>query len=295
MTQEDSDIFQDDEWTVVSRYCSLSKAYDGLLVVLAMGQAGQVDQISEETFHLSVHAGIVDKATAELAAYEREIEEKPTDENHLSSWLAESAGTTPIVLWAALLCIVLYWQTNDPNITDWGASSSHRILVHHEWWRPFTALFLHADLSHLVGNIVGGAVFTALCSKLLGAPRAWFFIILCGVVGNTINAVFKFPLHYSAIGASSAVFGALGILTGAGVAETYLERIRLPFQRVIAPFLGGLVMFSWLGLGTSEHVDLSGHIFGFGCGLITGIWSGVAAVRTETDEKISKCADPDFK
>jgi hypothetical protein len=82
-------------------------------------------------------------------------------------------------------------------------------------------------------------------AQLLGSGLAWLAILLAGALGNALNALVQSPKH-TAIGASTAIFGALGILSG------YMRRSRVvPWRgglRRWAPLAGGvmLLVFSWL-------------------------------------------------
>jgi hypothetical protein len=81
-----------------------------------------------------------------------------------------------------------------------------------EWWRPFTALTLHADAAHLFGNLVFGVLFGYAAGQLLGSGVAWFSILIAGALGNAVNTFIQAPEHTS-VGASTAVFAALGIVS----------------------------------------------------------------------------------
>jgi membrane associated rhomboid family serine protease len=56
---------------------------------------------------------------------------------------------------------------------DWldaGAANAGRILEG-EWWRTITALALHVELGHLMGNLAFGVVISLLVAALLGSGR----------------------------------------------------------------------------------------------------------------------------
>jgi len=153
-------------------------------------------------------------------------------------------------------------------IHTYGAASD--AILKGELYRIVTALMLHADAVHLMGNMVGIAIFgTAVCG-IMGRGLGWFMILLTGIFGNFINAVFLKTGHLS-IGASTAIFGAIGILAG----HQFLERFRQPGQRMKAwlPLAGGIALLGFLGSGA--HTDLTAHLFGFLSGLVLAIISGV--------------------
>ena len=82
-----------------------------------------------------------------------------------------------------------------------------------EWWRTITALTLHSGLQHLIGNLVFGALFGLFAGRLLGSGVAWLTILLAGASGNLLNTLLLDSAH-RALGASTAVFAALGLIAG---------------------------------------------------------------------------------
>src|SRR5262249_21470503 len=93
-----------------------------------------------------------------------------------------------------------------------------------EWWRAVTALTLHADATHLAANMLFGALFTWFTAQLAGTGVASLAVLLSGALGNAANAALEPPEHTS-IGASTAVFGALGILAALHVSQRARERL----------------------------------------------------------------------
>jgi len=48
------------------------------------------------------------------------------------------------------------------------------------------------------------------------------------------------------------------------------------------PLGGGLVLLSWLGVGSDPHTDVTGHVCGFAAGVLLGVaaaWWRTAAAR----------------
>ncbi len=145
----------------------------------------------------------------------------------------------------------------------WGASAAH--ITNGEWFRAVTALMLHAGGLHLIGNMAGLALFgTAVC-MITGSGLGWLIILLSGFLGNLLNA-FLFASGHVSIGASTAVFGALGILAG----HQFMRKFGHPGERVKAwiPLAGGLALLGFLGSGA--HTDITAHFFGFLAGLLLG-------------------------
>ncbi|RIL07857.1 hypothetical protein DCC79_14500, partial [bacterium] len=133
-----------------------------------------------------------------------------------------------------------------------------------EVWRAVTALTLHADATHLAANALGGALLLAAVCLTLGPGAGLAAVVAAGTLGNAANAV----LHgtaYSGVGASTAVFGALGVLAGA-----QFDRLRQGGRRrwPWLPVLAGVLLLALLGFG--PETDVLAHVLGFGAGLGVG-------------------------
>jgi membrane associated rhomboid family serine protease len=139
---------------------------------------------------------------------------------------------------------------------DRGSADAAAIL-RGEWWRAVTALTLHADAGHVAGNAVMGGLLLALLARSLGPGVASAVMLLSGVAGTFLAAALR-RQDFVSIGASTAVFGALGALAA-------LPR---DSRRVWMPVIGGLALLSFLG--TAKRADVTGHLCGFVSGLLVG-------------------------
>jgi rhomboid protease GluP len=172
-------------------------------------------------------------------------------------------------IWASLILMVCSIAVNmsgnaDKIVSEYGASAYD--ILHGEFYRTVTALMLHSGYPHLAGNMAGIAIFgTAVCS-ITGAGVGWLMILLTGILGNLANAAL-FRYGHISIGASTAVFGAIGILA----AYQLSKKIKMPGQRMKAwlPFAGGLALLGLLG--SSMHSDVTAHLFGFTAGICLGL------------------------
>ena len=136
-----------------------------------------------------------------------------------------------------------------------------------EWWRTITALTLHSGVRHLVGNLIFGTFFGLFAGRLLGSGIAWLTIVIAAACGNAANTLLLESTHRS-IGASTAVFAALGLVAG------YVWRGRLMDQgswsNRYGPIVGGLALLMFTGTG-DENTDVGAHLFGFVFGFAAGM------------------------
>jgi membrane associated rhomboid family serine protease len=153
-----------------------------------------------------------------------------------------------------------------------GSGNTARILSG-QWWRLVTSLTLHADSAHLLGNLAIGGIFAIWLCRQLGSGLAWSLIILSGILGNLANVHLNQPLHDS-IGASTAVFGAVGILA----AFNMLRHPQALRKRRILPIAAALSLLAILGT-EGKNTDLGAHLFGFASGIPLGIMAGLLTAR----------------
>ena len=134
-----------------------------------------------------------------------------------------------------------------------------------EWWRALTALTLHLDQEHLLGNLLFGVGIGVLAGRVFGPGIAWCSIVVAGGIANYLDMLVSPPWH-RAVGASTAVFAALGLLAGFGWGQRVARHDR--FYRW-APLFAGVFLLALLGAG-NEHVDVLGHLLGFAAGTALG-------------------------
>jgi rhomboid protease GluP len=141
-----------------------------------------------------------------------------------------------------------------------------------ELYRCVTALLLHSSPAHLLGNLAALMLFGTFVCRRFGHGWGWLAILISGMGGNYLNAwVRKAPQllmgpHLS-VGASTAVFGALGIL----VAVNWQGRwsAESAHWRRWTPVAGGLGFLAFMG--SAPGSDLLAHLFGFIVGLGIGV------------------------
>jgi rhomboid protease GluP len=86
------------------------------------------------------------------------------------------------------------------------------VFAHHEWWRFFTAPWLHGGVDHLAGNAITLVVAGTMLERLIG--RAWlaaaFFV---GAWGGSIGSLaLSGPNVVVSLGASGAIMGLVALL-----------------------------------------------------------------------------------
>jgi membrane associated rhomboid family serine protease len=159
------------------------------------------------------------------------------------------------------------------------------LLLTREPWRAVTTLTLHGDVHHILGNAISGAIFGTAVNRRLGGGVGMLAILASGIFGNVFNSLWHVSsddAFHSSIGASTAIFGAVGILAATQIAVDDVARARgekRTWVDLAAPAIGGLALLGALGSG-GEHTDLGAHLYGLLSGFIVGlVASGVILFR----------------
>lgn len=165
--------------------------------------------------------------------------------------------------------LVIFFMITGPwsGGSDWfanGAVSGRQIFENNQWYRLVTALTLHADVVHLVGNILIGGVLVHFLCRLLGNGLGWFLILAAGTLGNLMNILMHGSPHNS-VGFSTAIFGTIGILSGYQAVRKRTAAIK----DILLPLAAGAMLLAFLGAG-GPRTDLGAHFFGLLAGAVLG-------------------------
>ncbi len=250
------------------------------LVLEAAGIAAHA-QSRRGRWRLIVAAEDASAALRELAEYRRENQSRSTETVSVTPTYA-GAGIGVIAYAAITVAIglaTLPWGLGLDLFTP-GEMQAGKVLAG-GGWRCVTALTLHVDEGHLASNLLFGVLFGFLAGRTLGGGIAWLSIVSAGAAGNWINAMIQQPDHRS-VGASTAVFAALGILVAVALRPRSSSReSRLRRWR---PLVAGVMLLALIGVG-GERTDVTAHVTGFFAGLLIGAISSRIPTRWLADER----------
>jgi membrane associated rhomboid family serine protease len=225
-------------------------------------------------FVLSVAGADTERALNQLRQYETErrpVPPAPVPGPHRgNAWVG--ATLYVLVLMGVALAISKGWWRADA----FTAGTLEGSRVHSgQWWRAWTALTLHLDGNHLFANLGAGTWFGFLAARQLGSGNAWLLIVTGAALANWLEAWFG-PASHRAVGASTAVFTALGLLA----AHTWRTRfhVRQNWAGRWGPLIAGIVLLGWLGT-EGEGTDLVAHAAGFAVGCLMGTTVALAVVE----------------
>lgn len=186
-------------------------------------------------------------------------------ENRGFHWQHELPGSGLLmhggaVFWTVVLtfCFVLQPWLRGPGEFESQAARAGA------WWLAFTAVWLHADVAHLVSNAVMGALLFGFAMARFGPGLALLVTLLAGAGANWLGLGLR-PGNFTALGASGMVMAALGMIA---VQALPLWRTGRFGARLVFAGLGGSSLIFVL-IGTSPDSDVLAHANGFllGCAL----------------------------
>ena len=268
-----------EQWVAVAKGLSEARANELGLVLVARGvpferRGGSLG------WEIWVPLQLAPQAATELALYRhenlREVGARPI--------LEVGDGRPGVIAYAATLVAVYIAVYNLAGGRDWlaaGRLDAGAVLAG-EWWRIVTALTLHVELAHLGGNLAFGAFFGYFVGRYFGTGVGWLAVLLAAAFGNGLNAWVEAPAHRS-IGASTAVFAALGLLAAYTWRRGFLRHT--PWRARSAPIVAALGLLAFTGTA-GENTDLGAHLFGF----VAGLGGGLALARFTTTAWLENAA-----
>ena len=179
----------------------------------------------------------------------------------------------PLVTWALLGINLLVWLVVEARggsedvdlLIDFGAMFGP-LIGSGDYWRLFTAMFLHVGIAHLFFNSLGLFIFGQIVERAFGHARFAIIYVLAGLFGSVFSVLFN-PLAIAA-GASGAIFGIVGALAAFFLVQRDL--LGAIGQRSLVGILFIMVIQFLYGLNT-PGVDNWAHLGGLLGGLAIGL------------------------
>ena len=248
---------------------------DEWAIVLAAGNIPHRLRSRLDGWALIVAARDAEAAREALDAYDRENIADTADVG--TDAVAPIRGAAVVGVAVGLLLIGFFAVTGTrAGHSTWferGSADAGRIVAG-EWWRTVTALTLHADAPHVLGNAAASGLLVGAVSHELGPGVGLWLLLLAGAGGNALTAV-VYGIHHNSVGASTAMFGAIGILAATRVLSSGRRSAARKRWMVVAASLALLAL-----LGASPDADLLAHLFGLLLGGALGLVAAAARPRS---------------
>jgi membrane associated rhomboid family serine protease len=223
----------------------------------------------QEGFRVEVAPERMPDALRILAAWQQEREERA---QRVRLPPVRSASTLEVATAYAMALSLLSFHlgleySNRYDALLRAGANRANLVLDGEFWRLVTSLTLHSDLPHVLGNTFFGGFFLAAVAGRLGIGLGVLAFVLTGTLGNLANDLY-YGWDHSSIGASTGVFGLVGMLTG--LAAWRRHQIAGTGRGGWVAFAAGLGIVAMIGTG-GPKVDVSAHVFGLVIGGLTGL------------------------
>ena len=175
--------------------------------------------------------------------------------------------------WVIIVCImvsVTFWLADPNELSVKYLAFSTTNLLNGKVWTLITALFLHADILHLAGNMIFLYAFGNALEKEVGTEKTFLAFFAGGIISLLLGVFFYNPNVYL-VGASAAIFTLTAVVM------------------LVKPLKFSFIFFMPLGLvaliyvvynviavqtGAEGNVAYFSHVIGFAAGIPLGImWS----------------------
>lgn len=183
-------------------------------------------------------------------------------------------GILIVLLIVFLVEVFLGGSENTNVLMKIGAMSNYAVVVGHQWWRLFTAQFLHIGVMHLVSNAVIIYYMGQYMEPIMGHTRFLVTYLLAGMGGNLMSLALSFDRGLSA-GASTALFGLFGAMTAIGLRNIHNPMISYLGRQAFVLALINLALDILV-----PGIDIWGHIGGLIVGFLLAIIMGDRVMRT---------------
>jgi membrane associated rhomboid family serine protease len=172
-----------------------------------------------------------------------------------------ATNPTPLVLTIIAINVVVFFLErfgNDRYVIDKYALYPFAVHYLHQYYRTFTAMFLHANFQHILFNMIALLIVGPAVEVLLGKVRFLALYLLAGLAGSVASYLLS-PANILGLGASGAIMGVMGAYVVIGL------RRRLPIASVVALLVLNLL------IGFSGSIDWRAHLGGLAVGALLAL------------------------
>lgn len=138
-----------------------------------------------------------------------------------------------------------------------------------EPWTMITSIFLHANFSHLMFNMISLLFFGLYLESNIGRSKFLVIYFISGILGNVGYALTASDPFIPGVGASGAIYGVMGtlaILMPFSIVFTF----GIPMPMIIAAIVWGVT--EYLGFFVPSNIARGAHLAGLFFGVAVGIY-----------------------
>lgn len=214
------------------------------------------------------------KQLKNILGIERDIK-KMLNNERMSYYKLEPQIKPAVFTYIMIACNVLIWMmmevmgdsTDTRTLIKFGAMQYELVVVQGEYYRLFTAMFLHIGVMHLFYNMFSLYIFGYRLERYLKRWQYAYIYILSGLIGSLSSMAGSYitEAHAVSAGASGAVYGLMGSLL------IIAHRVKKPIDGVTSYIIWIMFVLGMVHSVLTPNVDIFAHIGGFIGGILITI------------------------
>jgi membrane associated rhomboid family serine protease len=169
-----------------------------------------------------------------------------------------------------------FMNPNGQTLYDLGAMQPFAIAAG-QYWRLFTAMFLHVGILHIAFNAYALWIFGQMVERDYGRVQMLLIYLVSGFLASVATYVWSDPRTLS-VGASGAIFGIFGAFFVYNYRRRHTalgaQNIRTALSLLV---LNAILAFSISGIDWRAHVG--GFVAGVACGWVSEGWGPTSQRR----------------
>ena len=185
---------------------------------------------------------------------------------------------------AILVVNVIVFFISNTSILGMGVLSLQRVLLYREWYRIITAMFLHADMEHLLSNMMMLVLVGGIVENHAGHLYYGIMFFLSGIVGNCLSLMYEAVagLERYSLGASGGTMGIVGYFAF----WIFTNKGRLSGKRDVLFRFTFLALFIIRSCTYQQGANTMAHLGGFIAGFVMGYISVVVMNNNKNMEGV---------
>lgn len=168
---------------------------------------------------------------------------------------------TVLLLFINFMFFLLSSILGDQLIINYSCSYDS-VVVHNEYYRLLTSIFLHKNVFHLLANCIGLYIFAYRIERYMGKVQLFLIFMLGGVVGNLTTI---YLTDYTTIGASGGIYALMGFML------TVLYLYKQSIEGLTASVALMFIVFGLIFGSTDPLINNYAHIGGLLTGMLIGV------------------------
>lgn len=226
-------------------------------------QKNMVDAIDQCLQHARAARGVSHTEIENPLAEEQEFRERLKAFAPIP-WVTTLLAAINVTVWLFMFLNGSNFNNSPPDkLLVWGGNAASEVQKG-EWWRLFTAMFLHGGFNHLLMNMIGLLSIGITVERIYGHRLFALIYFGSGLIGSALSLNYGAQAAVS-VGASGAIFG----IAGALMVGMHQHRDKLP-KSIGKQSIGGIALFIVFNLMNGfaqQGIDNAAHVGGLigGC------------------------------